>query len=159
MLEDVAKLLKLLESGSFRYCVIGGIAILAYGGRASTLDLDFFILAEDMEALLLALEKNGHFVRRLGADQAKARFGVIPVDILKADPWVGAPAIRRARKRKFLGSPTRIARPEDIIIMKSIADRPVDRRDIAELEEIFGSKLDRSYIRSRLAKIRKEMAE
>jgi hypothetical protein len=71
---------------------------------------------------------------------------------------VGIQAIRRARKRKFLGRPTRIARPEDIIIMKTVADRPIDRRDVAELEEIFGSRLDRGYIRRRLAAIRKEMA-
>ena len=35
--------------------------------------------------------------------------------------------------------------------MKTIADRPIDRRDIEELREIFSGKLDEAYILKRLS--------
>jgi len=41
--------------------------------------------------------------------------------------------------------------------MKSIADRPIDRRDIEELREIFRGKLDTRYIRRRLKALQKKI--
>lgn len=157
MLSDVAALLDFLLTHRIRYCMIGGMAVLAYGGRASTLDFDFYLLSADFDRLVSLLKSKGIHVALAGEDQCKARFGTLPLDILRADPWLGEKVIQRSRRKKFLGKTVKIATPEDLIVMKTLADRPIDRRDIAELREIFGKKLDQSYIGATLRRLRKAM--
>lgn len=48
--------------------------------------------------------------------------------------------------KKNLQTFGKIASPEDIIVLKSLADRSIDKRDIQELREILGKKLDETYI-------------
>ena len=159
MLDDVAALLDLLGRHRIRYCMIGGMAVLAYGGRASTLDFDLYLMAKDYDRLISLLEGRGARVTRLGEDQARARFRSLPIDVLRADPWLGAEVVRRARRRRFLGKTAKIATPEDLIVTKTLADRPVDRRDIEELRELFQGKLDEVYVKRTLRRIRRALAE
>jgi hypothetical protein len=157
MLDDVAALLEFLKNHKIHYCMIGGMAVLAYGGRASTLDFDFYLLSSDFDRLVKLLKDREIRVLAAGEDQCKARFGALPLDILRADPWLGEGVVRRARRRKFLGKTARIATPEDLIIMKTLADRPIDRRDIAELREIFGDRLDEKYVNAALRRVKKAL--
>lgn len=157
MLEAIEEFIGILGRAKTNYCIIGGIAVLLYGGRASTIDFDLYILTQEKERLLRLFEKHGILHSSTGEFQIKARFKDVPIDLLIADEWVGIPALKRARRRQFGRRQVRVASPEDLIVMKSISDRPIDRRDIEELREIFSGKLDNAYIRSRLASLKKMM--
>jgi len=157
MLANLEKLVNLLNRSPVDYCVIGGIAILLYGGRASTIDFDFYVLVSQKDELLHLFDSLGIKSRAVGEFQIKAKFHEIPIDILIADEWVGIPALKRAKILKLSQSRVKVASPEDLIIMKTLADRPIDRRDIEELKELFGRKLDSRYIQRRLKLIQKDL--
>lgn len=153
MLEKIAELVQLLEEAKVSYCVIGGIAVLLYGGRASTIDFDFYILATDKDGLEKLFDEIGLRYRQLGEDQLKGKFRGMPVDVLIADQWIGAAALKRAKKIRVGDLRLRVATPEDLIVMKTISDRPIDRRDVAELRECMGSKINEKYVSARIKKI------
>ena len=155
MLEKLQELARNLEAEKIPYSLIGGMAVLLYGGRSSTLDFDLYLLIDDWQAVPDRLAKHFESLLPAGADQWKGRFHGIAVDLLRADPWIGKAVIKRARKKNLAGVRMRVARPEDIIILKTLADRPVDRRDIEELKEIFGATLDKKLIRNELARVRR----
>ena len=46
-----------------------------------------------------------------------------------------------------------VATPEDLVVMKTLSDRPIDRRDVSELREIFEGKLNEAYIKKTLKKL------
>ncbi len=154
MLDAFLEIIRLLEKAKIPYCLIGGVAVLMYGGRASTLDLDFYIVARHRKRLIRAIETIGATIEARGEFQYKGSFRGFRFDVLIADRWVGLPAIKRAKKQTFGNTSLNIATAEDVIIMKTLADRPIDRRDIQELREIFPS-IDNKYIDDRLKYIRK----
>jgi hypothetical protein len=82
------------------------------------------------------------------------RFNGIQVDILEADPITTESIFKRSIRRVIVTAECNVAFPEDLIILKTIADCPIDRRDIAELREIFASSLDELYISDTLKKLR-----
>lgn len=82
--------------------------------------------------------------------QMKGLIRGFAIDIPIADRWIGIPAIKRFKLVPFGKSKIRVATPEDVIVMNTVADRPVDRRDVTELRELFGDKLDEKYITHRL---------
>jgi len=98
MLENLSELVKFLNQSKVPYCVIGGIAVLLYGGRASTIDFDLYILTSDEARFLQLLQQIGVRFQRAGQHQIKGKFKNIPLDILIVDPWVGELALRRAKK-------------------------------------------------------------
>ncbi len=157
LLESVSQFAALLKKGKIQFCVIGGVAVLLYGGRASTIDFDLYLLMSDIDRLVGLLEKKEIKFRKLGADQIKVFLPGLTVDILIADQWMGIPALKRAKKIKLGKISLQVASPEDLIVMKTLADRTIDRRDIEELREIFGSKLNEKYIAVQLKLIRKEI--
>jgi len=79
----------------------------------------------------------------------------VPIDLLYADHYVGADVVHRAVEKKLGNIFIRIATPEDLIVLKSIADRSIDKRDIEELRELFGKKLDEDYIEKKLRYVKK----
>jgi hypothetical protein len=66
--------------------------------------------------------------------------------------------VKRAVEKKLGNYFVRVATPEDLIILKTIADRTIDRRDVEELRELFGKSLDEIYIQKKLKKLRKMMS-
>lgn len=158
MLEAFLEIVAALERAKIPYCVIGGIAVLLYGGRASTLDLDVYILTRSRQKTLDTLANLGAELSARGEFQLKGRYRGFAIDLLIADRWLGVPALKRAKKLAFAKKTLRVATPEDVIVMKTIADRPVDRRDIAELRELFSKRLDEKYIEKRLTAVRNTLA-
>jgi hypothetical protein len=155
VLEAFLEIISALEKGKVTYCIIGGIAVLIYGGRASTLDLDIYLVSSNRKKLIKTCTDLGATLHPRGEFQYQGTYRGFRFDVLIADRWVGLPAIKRAKKMSFASKILRIATPEDIIVMKSIADRPIDRRDIEELREIFTDKLDESYIQRRIRSVSK----
>lgn len=149
MLEAFLKIISTLEDEELPYCIIGGIALLLYGGRTSTLDLDFYFVARSRKKLVSILEALGAQIHPRGEFQYQGIFRGFRFDVLVADRWVGLPALKRAKKISFGNIFVHVATPEDLIVMKTLADRPMDRRDVQELRELFNN-IDEKYIERRL---------
>jgi Nucleotidyl transferase of unknown function (DUF2204) len=152
ILQSVEKIVKLFESSNCKYVVIGGIAILLLGGRASTIDFDLYVLADDFSVLEKHLVNHGAILTLKGDHQLRFTFDGVQVDVLEADSVLASLIFSRSTRHKIVLSECQVASPEDLIILKSLADRPIDRRDVEELRELFDGKLDETYIAATLAK-------
>ena len=62
--------------------------------------------------------------------------------------------VKRAKKTKLGQYFVKVATPEDLIVLKTLPDRSIDRRDIEELRELFDKKLDEKYIKQKLKKLK-----
>ena len=159
LLKNVEEFLAILRQSKVRYCIIGGVAILLHGGRASTIDFDLYVLVTGTEAFRKALSKTGASLVISGPEQIRVKFKGLSIDVMIADPLLGAGTVERAQLKALGKMRVRVASPEDLIIMKTLADRPIDRRDVEELREIFAGKLDQRFISAQLRKIHKALAD
>ncbi len=154
LLQSVDDVVRLFEGIGCGYVVIGGIAVLLHGGRASTIDFDLYILADDFKRVEKHLTDNGCNITMKADHQLRLTFAGIQIDVLEADAVLGANIFARSVRRKIVTAECNVATPEDIIILKTLADRPIDRRDVAELREIFAGALDETYISTTLNKFK-----
>lgn len=150
LLQSVDDIIRLFESGGCQHVVIGEIAVLLHGGRASTIDFDLYILADDFKRVEKHLTDNGCNITMKADHQLRLTFAGIQIDVLEADAVLGATIFGRSVRRKIVNAECNVATPEDIIILKTLAARPIDRRDVAELREIFAGALNETYISSTL---------
>ncbi len=150
MVEVLFQAISLFEKNKIDYCLIGGLAMMLYGGRANTVDIDFYVLVEDLEEVRKVFEEKNISVKSAGEYQLKIKIGSTQIDILYADHYLGDQVVKRAKRKKLGSQYLKIARPEDLIVLKILADRSVDRRDIEELRELFGKKLDEKYISQKI---------
>ena len=155
MLEPLVKITELFKVNHISYCLIGGLATLLHHGRANTVDMDFYVLVQSLKTVKSLFEKQGFTVQNLGDDQLRAKIGSVPLDILLADAYVGVTVVKRSAPKKLGKNTVQVATPEDLIILKTLADRSIDRRDVEELRELFGESLDEKYIEKTLKKVRK----
>ena len=154
MYPDFLELLRLFESHSVRYVVIGGYAVGLLAEPRYTKDLDILVLPTKTNArrLLTALEEFGAPTANLTTeDLAKPGllyvFGIPPlrVDILNRIKDIDvAGVIRRALKIPVGTTHILVTSVDDLIALKKIAGRPQDKADIAKLKEVL-SKKDSSY--------------
>lgn len=147
---DASEILRVLSQHGVEYVVIGGVAVQAHGHPRTTQDLDVFPapgkdnLAE-LEAALAALH-----ARPVGASTRGAMPIRLPADgVLELDTDAGgvdvhvAPAgaaayeeVRgRAMELRLLGVRIAVAGRDDLIAMKQVSGRPIDRSDIVALSE------------------------
>ncbi|MFO1518834.1 MAG: nucleotidyltransferase [bacterium] len=154
MVEILFEVIELFEKEKIDYCLIGGLAMMVYGGRANTVDIDFYLLVNDLKKVFSLFHQRKIEAHPAGEYQLKARFKGVPIDLLLADHYVGAEVVKRAKKKKLGGKNVKIATPEDLIVLKTLADRSIDRRDIEELRELFGKKLNQKYIAKKLKQLK-----
>ena len=64
-----------------------------------------------------------------------------------------AEIVKRAEPVPFEGRTLRVARAEDILILKTLALRETDRRDIEGIVAAQGSRLDLAYLRANVSKL------
>jgi len=152
ILQSIDQIVKLLETSNCQYVVIGGIAVLLHGGRASTLDFDLYILADDFLSLEQHFITHGAKLSLKSDHQIRFQIAGVQVDALEADAILAKTIFKRSMRRKIVTAECNIATPEDLIILKTLADRSIDRRDIEELREIFSNSLDETYITATLNK-------
>ncbi len=155
MLEALKQIISLFKRHNIDYCLIGGLAMMLHNGRANTVDIDFYILVNDLKSIYKLFSDQGFEVRTAGEHQLKTKVQQVPIDLLLADHYVGADVVMRAVEKPLGEDFVRIATPEDIIVLKTLANRSIDRRDIEELRELFGDLLDEKYITRQLKKINK----
>lgn len=141
----------IFTAAGVRYAVIGAHAVNAWVEPRFTADIDITISASPAEYDRLReklAEAGFELAVEYGADLASGpdflRFVAIEdgasVELQSAKTAFQLAIIQRA----VLADGAAVATPEDLIVMKLIADRPKDRLDIAQLATIPG--LDWDYI-------------
>jgi hypothetical protein len=148
----IDSLLRLLEESTVEYVLIGGHAVNAWLEPRFTADVDITVQAGTGEVQRLgdllaahgyratrehgaALPSGPDFVRFISDD------GALTLEVQTAKTEFQREFLRRAAARS---DGSRIATPEDLIVMKLIAHRPKDRIDLLGLVALTG--LDWSYV-------------
>lgn len=143
--------------------IMGGFAVRSWGVPRPTYDADLAVAAEGeaLARVLAALgaagfevppEHEGHFVDRVGAmEKVKVtRFAagsVWEVDLFVAKGAFFESAMARRRGRQVEGREVYVMAPEDVILLKLLANRRKDRLDVEEILKIQAD-LDLSHLRS-----------
>lgn len=117
----------MLEESGARYCVIGGMAMLAYVDDASsTFDLDIVVAVEDLDRVRALLS------REFRTEQFQHSFNVydpgskVQVQI-QLDPGLD-PVVDRAERREIIDLVLPIAHPADLLDLKVAAAMEPRRR-------------------------------
>jgi predicted nucleotidyltransferase len=141
------------------FVVIGGVAVALLGRPRVTRDLDVVVLIaeEDLDSFAAHGAKHGFLPR--GSDALvfarKSRSllmhhepSKLEVDVALGVLGFEQEKIEHAQTLTVAGVPVRVPRPEDLFLLKAIAQRD---RDIADLDGIVARarKLDAGYIRRR----------
>ncbi len=147
--------LDLLEEHQIPYALIGGLAVSVLGRERFTKDVDFTISIDEQKAKFLENHfKNDpsyrvHLINFVSSPKIPDMFRIfwkeVPVDLLVANCDYQMELVLRASPKTVLGRAIKVATPEDIIILKLIADRPRDREDIEVLRKSYKT-LDWPYI-------------
>jgi len=157
MVETLLFVVDLFDKSEIDYCLIGGLAMMLHHGRANTVDIDFYVAVKDLKSVEALFKKEGFFVRGAGEFQLKAKVNDVSIDLLYADHYLGVDVVHRAVEKKLGERFVRVATPEDLIVLKTLADRSIDRRDIEELRELFRGQLDEAYIAKKITWLKKQL--
>jgi hypothetical protein len=144
------------------YMVIGGQAVIEYGHRRHTHDIDIEVTLGPWELVRLRNVAERLQLRPLFAEAFEAAATSLVLPLVSADGSVGidfalSPSpysqagIGRAQRNTIHGYPVAFAAVEDLIIRKIIANRPRDRDDIEQLLLRHGSRIDHVYVDSWLS--------
>jgi len=91
-------------------------------------------------------------LRELGEDHlSRIDYAGVPVDLLDATIPFFREVVERAREEDIQGVRMRIASPEDLVVLKMIAGREDDLRDIRGILATQGDALDLGRIRLGIA--------
>jgi hypothetical protein len=141
------------------YCLVGALAVNAWGRLRATKDIDLLILSdvpartEVIDALLAQefqidetwLEHNPmakDVVMRL----THRSYSTIPLDLLFANDRQSQSALTRRRSLQLLGTSLYVCGPEDLILLKLKAGRPHDFEDALGIVKNPHLELDRDYL-------------
>lgn len=161
--QAVQDFVRLFESHEIPYALLGGLAARAHGIPRPTWDVDFTVAVERYRLALLfeEAEQLGYTVpsayRAGWIDQVGGmpfvKFGVaiddrsVDIDVFLAESSYLEKVIeRRIRTSLDDMSEVCVVTPEDLIVLKSISNRPRDLIDIHDVLFMQGD-LDRAYMR------------
>lgn len=159
--ETALELQEFCDGQGWRSCFIGGIAVQRWGQARVTRDVDVTLLtgfgneSEFIDLLLLryaarvtdpaqfALRARVLLLRSADGVGIDVSLGALPFEEL---------VIARASGFEFMpGVALRTCSPEDLIVMKLFALRPIDVRDVEGVAVRHGRQLDWEYIETQLA--------
>lgn len=160
--ETLLEFIDIFRELDLRYAVMGGLAIRAYSIPRSTWDVDLTlgIDRDDLPRFFEAVESRGYSVpeaySRGWVDQVAGmplvKFktycasGTVDVDVFIAENDFQMSSLSRSEIMPTEVGPVSIVTPEDLILLKLIANRPRDLIDVADLLFIQGD-LDEDYLR------------
>lgn len=161
LIRAAADLQRLCDTHQWRFCFIGGIAVLRWGEPRETVDVDLTLITgfgQEREFVSILTQA---FQPRI--DDAAAFAEVNRVLLLRTDSGVGLdialgglPFEELAVARSTLFTypadvPLRTCSAEDLIVLKAFADRPKDWMDIEGVIIRQSPRLDWAYVREQLA--------
>ena len=144
----LADLTQWLEVAGIPAMIVGGIAASILGRPRATRDIDALAVApEDQWTRLLGSSKTHgilprienalEFARRTRVLLLRHTESGIDIDVILGGLPFEAEAVSRAVVHDLGGVPVRLPQVEDLLIMKAIAHRPRDLRDIEGLLDVF----------------------
>lgn len=161
VIRAAADLQALCETERWRYCFIGGLAVLRWGEPRETVDVDLTLLTgfRDEDRFVATLLQ--HFEPRIEHPEAFAR--KTRVVLLKAASGVGLDialgglpfeesAVNRSTPFTFPPDVSlRTCSAEDLIVFKAFADRPKDWVDVDGVIIRQSGQIDWRYVQAQLA--------
>jgi len=154
----LSAILDLLERRRIPYMIMGGLALSVWGRVRVTQDVDLNLsLDEREEARFLNDLRQAHFLpaspraivghRLLVCRYLKSTKGLpVQVDLFLARGAYQRQALRRAPVIPLGHRRLRIIAPEDLILYKWLADRPIDHLDVQAILEEQAGRLDLRYV-------------
>ncbi len=154
--QALGDLVRWIDEEHLKGVVIGGVAVALLGRPRITRDVDAMVLLEDKreEDLLTSAQEYGfeprlsdalEFARRRSVLLFRHQPSGIDVEVILGLMPFEEETIARASAREVLNVRVPLPSPEDLIIMKAVAGRPHDLRDIEGIVE-SASSLDRQRI-------------
>ena len=158
--EAAAEIQQFMQQRDWRFCFIGGLAVIRFGEPRATQDVDVSLFAGFGEEESYVDAILGRFAGRI---KDARTFGIqnrvvlcrtsnsVPVDIALAAIPFEEQMIRRATPFEFSpGAALLTASAEDMVVLKSFAGRDRDWLDVEGILARQGPKLDWGYIRREL---------
>lgn len=147
-----------LDNAGFRNCIIGGLALQAWGEVRLTRDVDFSVLVgfehvkEQISGIFQVVEPRIPNAEEFALENRVllASFKGIPADIALAGFEYEKRMIDRSVMIDFGSGPVRICSAEDLVIAKTFASRPRDMEDVASIFRRQGSAVDWEIIEAEL---------
>ena len=158
LFDTLKSLCTLLNDENIDYCLIGGLAVAILAKPRATEDIDLLILIEEQQipSLVGLLKKrfkiiqqknvmhfkNATICRTILASPSDEKGGIVVVDFLLADHDTYRETLRNPLFLTVDGGKIPVARPEGLIKMKELSNRPQDLLDIAALKEALNDPSD-----------------
>ncbi len=160
LFRQAQRLQEFLDSGGWRFCFIGGIALQHWGEPRVTRDLDLSIFTGfGAEALIIDGLLSEYQPRIADAREFARKNRVlllvttdgVPIDVALAGLPLESDMIDRAALIEFEpGVLLRLCSAEDLFVLKAFADRAQDRADLIGIARRRGGQLDWDAIEERL---------
>lgn len=151
------ELITALEKGRVRYCVIGALALGAWGQPRTTQDLDVLIVlkGKKREHWLQVFQDRGFSVDTEWAEhnplirnkQIRLRWKGIPVDLLSPRDDHDEKVLVRRRRKQLGNMKLWVISSDDLILHKLKAGRPRDFEDALSVIVRQGKRLDTAYLK------------
>jgi hypothetical protein len=161
VIRAAADLQAICESEGWRFCFIGGLALQRWGEPRETVDVDLTLLTGFQDEMCFISTLMGHFQPRIerAADFARENrvlllraVSGVGLDIaLGGLPFEEAVVARSSVFTYPPNVPLRTCSAEDLIVLKSFADRPKDWVDLEGIIIRQAARLDWAYVREQLA--------
>lgn len=155
------ELQRFMEKENWRFCFIGGLALIRWGGVRMTQDIDLSLLTGfgNEERFIKGLLKNFQSRIQDASDFAFANRVLllsasngVPVDISLSGLSFEELMIKQATLFKYAPECLlRTCSAENLVVLKAFADRPIDWMDIEGIVMRQGKSLDCKYIVKQLA--------
>ncbi len=147
-----------LTAAQAPFCLIGGVAASMLGSARTTLDIDILAIMEEERwetaltlagqyALVPRVSNCLEFARESRVFLLTHQSSAVDVDVIIAGLSFEKDLVHNAEQVKTGSATMPVARREDLIIMKAVAQRPRDMADIEGLIKSSGP-LDWPYIES-----------
>lgn len=134
LISGVTAFTKELELNSIPYCIIGGLAVFAYGGERTTFDIDFLIDGQYREQIRQIALQLGLTVFNENPEVLQMS-GEVQLDIVFANRPHSRSMLTRTRKLNTLPFP--VISPEDLVGLKIQAYKSDFKREFIDKGDIL----------------------
>lgn len=148
--------LEILEHVKGDYCLVGGLAVIYYGVARLTKDADFMVIAsrDTMRTIHEKLTEAGFEsdFRRSDlfdpvGDLIRVRHAGVYVDLMQAHTLFHQDVVKRAVDTEIFNALLKMARAEDVILLKLLAGSPIDLYDAQNIfRTLSPAELDMDYL-------------
>ena len=163
ILRALKKIVEVLEKEDIDYCLFGGLAMQVYKRIRATKDIDLIVsfALENPFELINRIEKagfnfdkkkgvikiNGFELLRFIYNDEDTGFEIF-IDLVITKGEFQKQILNRKTKTDFLGIKVNIASLEDLILLKFLANRPIDIVDVSVLLEENKKGIDKIYLKT-----------